>query len=86
MHQVAVSEQLSGHVLWIHLLSGLANVSEQASERARAAYAMPLVAQTPGRERERVARFAGFGQPLMANLTLCGACMRHMARSSSLPI
>ena len=47
-------------------------MAKQAAQRAGAAHAVPLVAQAPGGERERVARFAGFGHGLVGGVDEIG--------------
>ena len=65
MHQIAFFEQLARHVLRVHLHRRLGDVAEQAAQRAGAAHAVPLVAQPPGGQRERKARFTRLGYGLI---------------------
>jgi hypothetical protein len=59
----------------VHLECRLADMREQAPQRAGAAHAVPLVAQAPGGERERVARFTRLGHGLVHGVDEAGAAI-----------
>ena len=62
VHQRALAPAAARQFLWMNLDAGLGRLAEEATERAGAAHAVPLVAQAARGQRKRVARLARLGR------------------------
>ena len=72
LHQVAGRQPQAQHVMRVHVHTRFRLVAEQAPQRAGAAHAVPLVAQTAGVQRVGIAGVARLGHGLIGGVGEAG--------------